>query len=116
MLETPKKQPEATLEVPKTPLQLLTQLFEQNGYEDWVDEAAKKNLPYKVRILWGEEKYREQDDEPTEYSFETEAERLAFIRGVDQGVGYLDFDYVLPNEDGSWPELGSEEEEDEDVE
>lgn len=58
--------------------------------------------PHKVQILWGESP--EKDDEPMEYAFKTAEELDAFLYGVSEAEGWMDYELIEPNPDGSWPE------------
>lgn len=54
---------------------------------------------YEVRIRWGssstrEEVYEEEGTPPSIYSFYTEAELAAFLDGVEEAIGWLDYEIV----------------------
>lgn len=54
---------------------------------------------FTVKILWGSEDVRrnDYDDEsvnPSEYSFNTQAEKDAFLMGVDEASGWFDYEIV----------------------
>jgi hypothetical protein len=70
--------------------------------------------PFKIRILWGQS--HEPDDEPTQYEFATEAEFDAFMHGVDEANGWLNYEVFNQNADSTWPEPEREEEEEGDEE
>jgi hypothetical protein len=50
---------------------------------------AEKRKKFWVRILWGAVP---EDNEPCEYDFDTRAELNAFMDGVDQASGWLEYD------------------------
>ena len=63
-----------------------------------VEEALEVEKPFKVEIAWGSEnesKYSENAEDDSidwcEYSFETEAELHAFLLGVDESSGWMDY-------------------------
>lgn len=58
--------------------------------------------PFKVRIVWGSASIRDTQ-EPCEYEFTTLDELSAFLHGVDEANGWLDYDQIDPNPDGTWP-------------
>lgn len=49
------------------------------------------NGEYKVTILWGQ---IPEDNKPITYSFDTEKELNAFMYGVDETVGWLDYEII----------------------
>lgn len=49
-----------------------------------------------VRILWGTAP--ERGDEPVTYQFATEAEVNAFLKGVDEANGWMDWHQLDPGE------------------
>ncbi len=50
------------------------------------------NKPFEIFIIWGE--VPEQGARPDRYAFSTEAEREAFIYGVSEMSGWLDYTQV----------------------
>jgi len=46
-----------------------------------------------VTILWGEEQTRKENDHCT-YKFNTKAELNAFLMGVDEASGWLEYEIV----------------------
>lgn len=48
---------------------------------------------HEVKILWGSEEAR-KENEPIEYEFDTELELLAFLHGVDEASGWLDYEII----------------------
>jgi hypothetical protein len=75
---------------------------------------AQKKEKFEVRIAWGSRSHRERkaekrkgeiarkagepEPQPMHYKFDTQAELDAFLKGVDDAVGYMD--YALLDEDG----------------
>lgn len=59
---------------------------------------------FKVRIRWGSS----EPTEPFEYEFKTVEERDAFLYGVDEGNGWMDYEIVEDDEttDGEQTEIG----------
>ena len=56
------------------------------------DEAIngkKTKKKHSVMIVWGERVEEEQANSPYHYSFDTEAELVAFLQGVDAADGWL---------------------------
>jgi hypothetical protein len=47
-----------------------------------------------LKIKWGESQTREENPRPCEYIFKTEAEQKAFLQGVDESSGWLDYEIV----------------------
>ena len=47
-----------------------------------------------LKITWGERQTREENPSPCEYTFKTEAEQKAFLQGVDESSGWLDYEIV----------------------
>lgn len=71
--------------------------------QSWSDEtiaAATVDLPFQVRILWGQ--IREPDQKATTYAFDTQAELDAFLYGVEQASGWLDYETVERLPDGTY--------------
>ncbi len=80
------------------------------------DQPAADPTLFKVRIIFGTESYRKESGNiPSEFAFATAAGLDAFLLGVDEASGYLDYEQIDPNPDGSWPkvEVDGEEEDDE---
>lgn len=97
MSDTPEKQ--------QSPIDQLRRILEQAVSQDRAqqrEEEAIEEKQFTVRILWGMEP--DSDNEPTEYSFATEAELDAFLHGVEEGSGWIDYKVIYPNADGAWPE------------
>jgi hypothetical protein len=61
---------------------------------------AKDN---RVRIMWGS--HPENRSDFIEYEFDTLAELNAFLLGVDESIGWLDYEQIDPNADGTWPDF-----------
>jgi hypothetical protein len=47
-------------------------------------------MPFKLKVVWGEDEQITQ-----EYTFRTRAEREAFVKGVNEAVGWNDADMCL---------------------
>jgi len=74
--------------------------------------AQTEAQPSKVRIRWGSG--MGGDEKPLqEYEFSTLAELNAFLEGVDEASGWLDYEQIDPEPDGSFPETDDEESDDE---
>lgn len=58
---------------------------------------------HKVVIQWGST-LASIDVEPCEYEFDTEAELAAFLHGVDEAAGWLDYEVVEPSGLSQWVE------------
>jgi hypothetical protein len=54
----------------------------------------------KVSIMWGSQSHRRrhENDEAHEYEFATKAEVNAFLKGVDESNGYMDYEIVEDEE------------------
>lgn len=61
---------------------------------------------HKVRIRWGSGSFGDCR-ETSEYEFATLEELNAFLLGVDEASGWLDYSQTDPNPDGSWPKTTS---------
>jgi hypothetical protein len=48
---------------------------------------------YKVKIFWGTDPAT-NDGKPCHYSFKTEAELDAFLLGVDEAAGWLEYEII----------------------
>lgn len=73
-----------------------------------------KTNTHKVRIRFGSGSFGDSQD-PCEYEFATIGELNAFLLGVDEASGWLDYHQIDPNPDGSWPEEPGEAAQDEEV-
>ena len=51
------------------------------------------NLKHTVEVLWGSEGVCETDD-TSSYGFATDAELTAFLLGVDEASGWLDYTVI----------------------
>jgi hypothetical protein len=71
-------------------------------------------ITHKVRIRWGSGSFGDSQ-EPCEYEFSTIEELNAFLLGVDEASGCLDYHQIDPNPDGSWPEESGVAAQDEEV-
>ena len=61
----------------------------------------RKFEPIKIHIAWGSSKYL---DDVKEYTFDSEEEYLAFLKGVDESNGWLDYD-TIGNHQCNWPNI-----------
>tara|TARA_R110001592_G_scaffold71694_1_gene219039 strand:- start:1867 stop:2121 length:255 start_codon:yes stop_codon:yes gene_type:complete len=58
-------------------------------------KIENKEVSYEVYFMdirWGEEP--DETEEPYHYTFETQAELNAFQRGIDEAMGWADFEVV----------------------
>lgn len=53
-----------------------------------------------VWIQWGSKGWRDKDDPWHEYEFPTEMELQAFITGVEEAIGWMDYDIKYKPEEG----------------
>lgn len=56
-------------------------------------------MPFSVKIRWGSETYREEADSVSEYEFDSQQELDAFLLGVEEANGYLDYEIVEGDEE-----------------
>ena len=68
-------------------------------------------MKYGVFILWGQ--YHENGDTPVYYEFDTPEELGAFLRGVEESSGWLDYDILEDATPYFDPSLEPDEDEDE---
>ena len=61
----------------------------------------RKFEPIKIQIAWGSSKHL---DDVKEYTFDSEEEYLAFLKGVDESNGWLDYD-TIGNHQCNWPNI-----------
>lgn len=54
------------------------------------------NKPHKVTIMWGE--VPQEEDTPQTYSFGSAGELNAFLEGVNEAIGWLDFEVIEPGD------------------
>jgi len=55
-----------------------------------------------VKIIWGSQSHRRRDPENNEshqYEFATPQEKEAFLKGVDESNGYMDYEVVEEDEE-----------------
>ena len=62
----------------------------------------KKFEPIKIQIAWGSSKHL---DDVKEYTFDSEEEYLAFLKGVDESNGWLDYDTIGKHGQCHWPDI-----------
>lgn len=68
-------------------------------------EDINENLdtkPIKIHIAWGSSKSL---DDIKEYTFNTEKEYLAFLKGVDESNGWMDYDLIGDDQQCNWPNI-----------
>jgi hypothetical protein len=58
---------------------------------------------FRVRMRWGSDHSDYQ--EPQEYEFDTLAELNAFLLGVSEAWGWMDYEQIDPSPDGTWPPI-----------
>lgn len=58
---------------------------------------------HKVRIHWGEADFEYAQKPVIEYAFQTLGELNAFLLGVDESNGWMNYTQIDPNRDGTWP-------------
>ena len=61
----------------------------------------RKFEPIKIQIAWGSSKHL---DDVKEYTFDSEEEYLAFLKGVDESNGWLDCD-TIGSHQCNWPNI-----------
>jgi len=54
---------------------------------------------FSITILWGE--YPEPDAEPVKYEFDTQKELNAFLHGVNESSGWMDYTTMVQMSDGT---------------
>ena len=62
----------------------------------------RKFEPIKIQIAWGSSKHL---DDVKEYIFDSEEEYLAFLKGVDESNGWLDYDTIGKHGQCHWPDI-----------
>ena len=60
------------------------------------------NNPIKINIAWGSSKSVE---DIKEYTFDSEKEYLAFLQGVDESNGWMDYDLIGDDQQCNWPDI-----------
>lgn len=63
---------------------------DNSGGGVWEDHTKPQ---YYLSVLWGEQP--DQDADPTTYTFNTEREREAFMKGVNEAEGWMGSDWIL---------------------
>lgn len=53
-----------------------------------------KETPFKVKIVWGSTESNYTEKQPCTYSFKTEEELTAFLDGVEEACGWMDYEVV----------------------
>ena len=62
----------------------------------------RKFEPIKIQIALGSSKHL---DDVKEYTFDSEEEYLAFLKGVDESNGWLDYDTIGKHGQCHWPDI-----------
>ena len=62
----------------------------------------RKFEPIKIQIAWGSSKHL---DDVKEYTFDSEEEYLAFLKGVDESNGWMDYDTIGKHGQCHWPDI-----------
>ena len=62
----------------------------------------KKFEPIKIHIAWGSSK---SADDIKEYTFDSEEEYFAFLKGVDESNGWMDYDTIGKHGQCNWPNI-----------
>ena len=62
----------------------------------------RKFEPIKIHIAWGSSK---SVDDIKEYTFDSEEEYLAFLKGVDESNGWMDYDTIGNDPQCNWPNI-----------
>lgn len=57
------------------------------------------NEKFSVTILWGQALRK---DEPDTYEFDTEKELHAFLHGVEESSGWMEYEILCEMSDGTW--------------
>ena len=66
---------------------------DNSGEGEWHNHV---HFHYYLSVLWGEQP--EKDAEPTIYTFNSEREREAFMKGVKEAEGWMGSDWILHDE------------------
>ena len=61
----------------------------------------RKFEPIKIQIAWGSSKHL---DDVKEYTFDSEEEYFAFLQGVDESNGWMDYDTIGKHQ-CNWPNI-----------
>jgi len=62
---------------------------------------VEDSKPFKAKIRWGSDS--SDDQEPSVYSYATQAELDAFLEGVDAANGWLDYELIEEEEKSDDP-------------
>ena len=60
---------------------------------------ATNSEKFSVTILWGQALRK---DEPDTYEFDTEKELYAFLHGVEESSGWMEYEILCEMSDGTW--------------
>ena len=62
-------------------------------------DLATNSEKFSVTILWGQALRK---DEPDTYEFDTEKELYAFLHGVEESSGWMEYEILCEMSDGTW--------------
>ena len=62
-------------------------------------KLPEQTQPFWCRIEWGSEQTKEENDCAELYQFATEGEMDAFLEGVDEASGWMDYEVVGRSDD-----------------
>ena len=65
-------------------------------YEEYERKHANK---FSITILWG---HALRKDKPDTYEFDTEEELYAFMHGVNESSGWMEYEILCEMSDGTW--------------
>ena len=66
---------------------------------EYEDNERKQAPKFSITILWGQALRK---DEPDTYEFDTEKELEAFLHGVNESSGWMEYDILCEMSDGTW--------------
>lgn len=61
-------------------------------------KGRKQSKKFEVKIVWGSASTREENPDPSTYSFDTKAELVAFLEGVEEACGWSEYEIVEDEE------------------
>lgn len=70
-----------------------------NSQVNKCSDVATNSEKNSVTILWGQALRK---DEPDTYEFDTEKELEAFMHGVNESSGWMEYDILCEMSDGTW--------------
>lgn len=62
-----------------------------------------KTKKYHLAILWGSEAGRDEHDTPVHYDFDSLAEYMGFIQGIEEANGWLEYEIIEDSESEDCP-------------